>query len=50
MAASLLCAADKPEKGFKSLFNGKDFDGWTKAKENESTFSIQDGAIVANGH
>lgn len=49
IAASLLCAADKPEKGFKSLFNGKDFDGWTKAKENEATFSIRDGAIVANG-
>ncbi|MEZ5355085.1 MAG: DUF1080 domain-containing protein [Bryobacteraceae bacterium] len=42
-------AADKPEKGFTSLFNGKDLDGWTKAKENEGTFSVRDGAIVANG-
>ena len=49
MTAVVLCAADKPEKGFTSLFNGKDFDGWTKAKENEDTFSIKDGAIVANG-
>lgn len=48
-AASLLAGADKPEKGFKSLFNGKDLTGWTKAKENEETFSVKDGAIVANG-
>ncbi len=41
--------AQKPEKGFKALFNGKDLAGWTKAKENEGTFSVQDGAIVANG-
>lgn len=49
LSATLLCAADKPEKGFQSLFNGKDMDGWTIAKENEATFSIKDGAIVANG-
>lgn len=41
--------AQKPEKGFKALFNGKDLTGWTKAKENEGTFSVRDGAIVANG-
>jgi hypothetical protein len=39
----------KPEKGFISLFNGKDLTGWTKAKENESTFNVKDGAIVAKG-
>ena len=39
----------KPEKGFTSLFNGKDLTGWTKSKENEETFSVKDGAIVANG-
>ena len=44
-----LFAADKPEKGFTSLFNGKDLDGWTKAEENEGTFTFKDGAIVANG-
>lgn len=48
-AAAFLTAADKPEKGFTSLFNGKNLDGWTKAEENESTFSFKDGAIVANG-
>jgi len=49
LLASSAFAQDKPEKGFKSLFNGKDLDGWTKAKENEGTFSVKDGAIVASG-
>jgi hypothetical protein len=52
LAAGSLFAAgpsDKPEKGFVALFNGKDLDGWTKAKENEDAFKIEDGAIVANG-
>lgn len=35
------------EPGFVSLFNGKDFTGWRIA--NPAAFSIQDGAIVANG-
>ncbi len=48
-SAAAVLAADKPEKGFTSLFNGKDLDGWTKAKENESTFSVVDGAIKAVG-
>jgi hypothetical protein len=42
-------AADKPEKGFKALFNGKDLTGWTKAKENEATFRVENGVIIANG-
>ncbi|MBM3726168.1 MAG: DUF1080 domain-containing protein [Acidobacteria bacterium] len=44
-------AADKPfkpEKGFKSLFNGKDFTDWS-VNESKETFSIKDGAIVAKG-
>ena len=49
LVAGSLIAADKPEKGFKSIFNGKDLDGWTKAKENETSFVVKDGAIVANG-
>ncbi|MFN7921774.1 MAG: DUF1080 domain-containing protein [Bryobacteraceae bacterium] len=48
-AVSLVAAAGKTEKGFKQLFNGKDLTNWTKAKENEGTFSVKDGAIVANG-
>ena len=49
LASALALAADKPEKGFKALFNGKDLTNWTKAKENEDSFSFQDGAIVAKG-
>jgi len=40
-----LCAA---EDGWTSLFNGKDLTGW-KVNEHQSTFSVQDGAIVAHG-
>lgn len=36
------------EKGWISLFNGKDFTGW-KVNENQQTFTIKDGAIVAHG-
>ncbi|MCX6595182.1 MAG: DUF1080 domain-containing protein [Acidobacteria bacterium] len=49
LSMAALLAADKPEKGFTALFNGKDLTGWEKAKENEGTFAIKDGAIVANG-
>ena len=48
LAAGALLAADKPEKGFIALFNGKDLTGWTKAKENEDAFQVKDGSIVAN--
>jgi hypothetical protein len=37
----------KPEQGFVSLFNGKDFDGW-KAPIDERLFKVQDGEIVAH--
>jgi hypothetical protein len=46
LAAALPLAAADP--GWISLFNGKDFSGW-KVNENEQTFSVQDGAIVAKG-
>lgn len=36
------------EKGWTSLFNGKDLTGW-KVNENAGTFSVKDGAIVAHG-
>jgi hypothetical protein len=49
VCVSLATAADRVEKGFTPLFNGKDLTGWTKAKEHEGTFSVKDGAIVANG-
>ena len=34
--------------GWTSIFDGATFNGW-KVNENDATFSIQDGAIVANG-
>jgi len=36
------------EKGWTSLFNGKDFTGW-KVSENPGSFTIKDGALIANG-
>jgi hypothetical protein len=41
-------AQKKDKDGWISLFDGKTFNGW-KVGENASTFSIQNGAIVANG-
>lgn len=40
--------AAEEEPGFKSLFDGKTFNGW-KINENPQSWSIKDGAIVANG-
>src|SRR5688500_1394128 len=48
VAAALQTAAPAVESGFTSLFNGKDFTGW-KISAPAETFTIQDGAIVANG-
>ncbi len=45
IALAPLAAADQ---GWISLFNGKDLTGW-RVNENESTFSVKDGAIVASG-
>jgi hypothetical protein len=45
LAIAPLGAADG---GWISLFNGKDLTGW-QVNENPSTFSVKDGAIVANG-
>lgn len=44
------CSTQKKaaENGWVSLFDGKSLDGW-KVGENSNSFSIQDGAIVANG-
>lgn len=53
LAASLTlaltaCAADD-EPGFVSLTDGKTFNGWKMAEENQSTWKIEDGAFVAHG-
>ena len=42
-----LAQAPANEAGFVQLFNGKDFTGWKIS--NPASFTIQDGAIVANG-
>ncbi len=42
-------ASAQAQDGWISLFDGESFDGWKKAEENQDTFSIQDGKIVANG-
>ena len=42
-------AADD-ETGFKSLMDGKTFNGWKIADENTNSFRIEDGAFVANGN
>lgn len=40
-------AADEPEKGFVSLFDGKTLDGWNLM--NGATFVAEDGVIKLNG-
>ena len=46
LAAPLI--AEDSETGFVSLFNGKSLDGW-KVNNTPEAFSIEDGAIKANG-
>lgn len=48
LAPHAQAGAPAVEPGYTSLFNGKDFSGWKIAGPAES-FTIQDGAIVANG-
>ena len=48
MVPSVMAQA-KVEKGFKSIFDGKTYNGWKLANENQGSWSIQDGAFVANG-
>jgi hypothetical protein len=47
LLAVFLQAAPKPEVGWTTLFNGKDFTDWKIS--NPASFKIEDGAIVANG-
>jgi hypothetical protein len=41
-------AADS-EAGFKSIFDGKTFNGWKAALENTNTWRIEDGTLVTRG-
>jgi hypothetical protein len=52
--ASSAIAQDKnskpiKEKGFKTIWDGKTFDGWKIAEPEKNSWSIQDGAIIARG-
>lgn len=49
IAGSSASAAEKDADGFVTIFDGKSLDGWKKAAENEESFQLQDGAIVAKG-
>jgi Domain of Unknown Function (DUF1080) len=56
LAVTLSFAEDKKDDkkeakddGFKTIFDGKSMDGW-KVNESKESFSLKDGAIVANGN
>jgi hypothetical protein len=46
---SIATGQSRTERGFKGLFDGKTFNGWKMANENQKSWTIKDGAIVANG-
>jgi hypothetical protein len=48
LALSFVAGLAHAEDGWTSLFDGKTWNGW-KIAENEKSFSIQEGAIVAHG-
>ncbi len=39
----------KLEKGFKKIFDGKSMKGWKMAEENQTSWTIENGYIKANG-
>ena len=47
LSSGTLLASENTKDGWKNLFNGKDFSGWTQ-KGGKATYTIEDGAIV--GH
>ncbi|MBM3822559.1 MAG: DUF1080 domain-containing protein [Verrucomicrobia bacterium] len=47
-AVSFIDAASN-EEGFVSIFDGKTFNGWKMANENQKTWRIEDGAMVTRG-
>lgn len=49
LAAFAFGQAQTQEKGFKTIFDGKSFDGWKMADENQTAWKVENGAIVANG-
>jgi hypothetical protein len=54
LGGAVRAGGDK-DKGFKSLFDGKDLDGWKvqlfgPANEEKPTFTVKNGEIVDTGH
>lgn len=50
VACSLNVFAAEAEEGFKSLMDGKTFDGWKVTTDSPGTWTIKDGAFVAFGN
>ncbi len=49
LASAFSLRAADVEPGFSSLFDGKTFDGWKMATENQDNWTIEDGALVSHG-
>ncbi len=47
LATGSLCGDEKGEKGFESLFNGKDLKGWVVM--GSESWKVEDGVIVCTG-
>lgn len=49
LAATVNLRAAEDETGFTPLMDGKTFSGWKPSTDNPGTWTIKDGAFVANG-
>src|SRR5882672_9699299 len=49
LATALFAFAADDEEGFKSLMDGKSFEGWKPSTDSPDTWKIEDGAFVAHG-
>lgn len=50
LSLSSFAFAQKAEKGFTALTDGKTFNGWKMANENQDAWTIKDGAFIAHGN
>ena len=50
LAAAVLPASAEVEPGFTALSDGKTFNGWKIAEENKDTWTLKEGAFVAQGN
>jgi hypothetical protein len=49
LAAAFRISAADSEEGFKSIFDGKTFNGWKIGDEQAKSWRIEDGALVTQG-